>query len=191
MLRVSARVRIQHLSSSLAHCVTTRPLTAESPTCLRETRVVTLVWRHIDFRTSITSENIVGSIVLGIEYSRSDECSDPCILVDLLQASSLGVAVVVHIDDVETRAALVPLTGSVDVSFERDSVFLELLFMVHDVESLFLTLKSLFPQIENFRLLLVHDSGSHFLVGFVEVFVKAIALVNKMRRGGIRTENLC
>ena len=101
------------------------------------------------------------------------------------------IAIVVHIDNVEAGAAFVSLTCSVDISFESDSVLLELLLMIHHVESLLLTLKSLFPQVENFSLLLVHYSGSHFLVSFVKVLIKTIGLVNKMRGGGVRAEDFC
>ena len=181
-------MRIKHLSTSLTHCVATSSLTGEPHTCFRVTRVVPLVWRYIDFGTNIAGKDVVSSVVLLIKYSRSDERSYTGVIVNLFQASTLVVAVIVHIDDVETCTALVSLTCSIYISFETDSVLLELLLVIHDVESLLLTFKSLFPQVENFGLLLIHYIGSHFLICFVEGLVKTILLVNKMRRGGVRTE---
>ena len=102
---------------------------------------------HRDGWSTLSSKNIILSIVLPVEDFAPHQGSNLSVCINLLKGFPLVVIFIVETNYVEGAATLVLLPGLVHITTNDDTVFLLLVVLVHSLESFVLTVQSFFSQI--------------------------------------------
>lgn len=138
--------------------------------------IIPLMRGHLHLLPLLPSKNVKAAVVLTVQVLAAYHGPYLSIRVQLPQLGSLGVLVVVQVYYVICRPAHVLLCSLVYISFNFESVLLQMLLVLMFIPLDLLSLQSFLSQIVQLRLLLIKLPGSYLLIHFRKILVKTLSL---------------